>query len=392
MNFQFEFEYDAKERMRIDRLNAPHAIGPGVFAVLWCLCFMPTILCLMCLQMWSIAITCAVFVLAASLVPLWALLRGTTPDELKRKIELTPVGKGETVGDSTTFVKWNLTDEVIESETDFLFCRNDRYSLLPKRVIEAEQMQALRDSIALWRNQPEGSTEPIEMYRELFQTAGSETWKFQLSRDDLVTATKSISTRLVQDKTFNIQNVQFKKGLPRWLSFLVFALIMKAGLWLMIASIPPNRMDWLPMVIFLCFNPFVLLIAVGYWARRRGIRNLPRLAPAELSLRLFDSGWAMGNEDLAVFHKWNERSVFYVAKEFIGIRSDLSIIHILPNRGFNGIDGIWQFLAGAIRLKKNWLDQNSKEGTDTQKVNAVDNEDQPDQPVNPYGSPSVNTG
>lgn len=389
MNFQFEFEYNAKERNRIDRLNTPHSVGPGIFAVLWCLCFTPTILCLMWLQMWSVAVTCAVFVLLASMVPLWALLRGTTRDVLKRKIELTPVGKGETVGDSTTFIKWNLTDEVMESETDFLFCRNDRYSLLPKRVIGAEQIQPLRDNIALWRNQPMGATEPIEMYRELFQTVGSETWKFKLSRDDLVTATKSVSTRPIQDSTFNIQNVQFKKGLPRWFSFLIFALIMKAGLWLIVASIPPNQLDWLPIVIFLCFNPFVLLVAVGYWARRRGINSLPRLAAAELSLRLFESGWAIGNEDLAVFHKWNERSVFYVAKEFIGIRSDLSIIHILPNRGFNGIDGIWQFLNRAIRLKKNRLDQNSKEGTDTQKVNAVDNEDEP---VNPYRSPSVKTG
>ena len=92
MNFQFEFEYNAKERNRIDRLNTPHSVGPGIFAVLWCLCFTPTILCLMWLQMWSVAVTCAVFVLLASMVPLWALLRGTTRDELKRKIELTPVG------------------------------------------------------------------------------------------------------------------------------------------------------------------------------------------------------------------------------------------------------------------------------------------------------------
>ena len=388
MNFQFEFEYNAQERKRLDHLNAPNAVGPGRFGILWCLCFAPTVLCLMWLQMWSIVIAGVSLILMASFVPAIMKLRGTAAREFPRSIELTPVGKRETVGDTTTFVKWNATDEIIESEDDFLFSRNDRFTLLPKRAIDSDQFQILRDQIGLWRNQPQSATTPLEMYQQLFQSTDTSTWMFTIGRDDLVAATKSTSLRLINDKTFSFKNVQIKKGMPGWLSMLIVVLILKVGLLLIFASMPPNRLDLLPTAIFLCLNPFVLLVAVGYWIRWRGIRGVPRLKTDELNLRLFEGGWAIGNEDRVAFNKWNERSVIYLANEFVGIRSDMAI-HVLPIRGFSGPDGVWQFIDRAIRLKKNWLERNSGEGTDTQTVNAVDNEEDHNQAVNPYRSPSV---
>jgi len=140
---------------------------------------------------------------------------------------------------------------------------------------------------------------------------------------------------------------------------------------------------------FLCLNPFVLLFAAAHWVRRRGVRHVPRLAADELWLRLYEGGWGIGNEDMVAFNKWNERSVFYSAEEFVGIRSDLSLIHILPMRGFNGPDGAWQFLDRAIRLKKSWMHRKSAKGTDTQIENAADNGEDQSQAVNPYRSPSV---
>ena len=389
MNFQFEFEYNAQERKRLDHLNAPNAVGPGKFAVLWCLCFAPTVLCLLWLQMWSIVIAGVTLILMASFVPAIMKLRGTAAHEFSRSIELTPVGKRETVGDSTTFVKWNSTDEIMESEDDFLFSRNDRFSLLPKRAIDSDQFQNLRDQIGLWRNQPQSATTPLEMYQQLFQSSDGATWMFTVSRDDLVAATKSTSIRQVDDRGFNFEHVQVKKGMPGWLSMLIVVLILSVGLLLVILSLPPNRMELLPTAVFMCLNPFVLLFAVGYWIRWRGIRGVPRLKTDELNLRLFEGGWAIGNEDRVAFNKWNERSVLYLANEFIGIRSDMALIHVLPIRGFGGPDGVWQFLDRAIRLKKSWLERNSGEGTDTQTANAVDNEGEENQAVNPYRSPSV---
>ena len=84
-------------------------------------------------------------------------LRSVNAQEFLRTFELTPVGKRETIGDTNTFVKWNATDEIIETEDDFLFSRNDRFSMLPKRAIGAEQFQPLRDQIGIWRNQPEAA-------------------------------------------------------------------------------------------------------------------------------------------------------------------------------------------------------------------------------------------
>lgn len=390
MNFRFEFEYNAQERKRIDHLNAPRSVGPFRFGVLWCLCFAPTVLCLLWLQMWSVVIAGITLVLMASLVPALMKLRGAAPQEFKRSMELTPVGKREIVGDSTTFVKWNATDEIIEANDSFLFCRNDRYSLLPKRVIETDLLQSLRDQIAKWRNEPKAATEPLEMYRQLFLNSDLQTWRFVLSREDLVTATKSTSIRPVNDQAFRFSDIKPKKKMPFWLSLVLVGLLLKAGLVLILASIPPNRMDLLPMVIFLCLNPFVLLFAAAYWVRWLGVKSVPRLNADELHLRLFEGGWAIGNEDLVAFNQWNERSTFYHAQEFLGIRSDLALIHILPMRGFGSADVAWQFLDRAIQLKKSWLERKSGQAMDTQTAIAVDNGEEDRQPVNPYRAPSVN--
>ena len=109
----------------------------------------------------------------------------------------------------------------------------------------------------------------------------------------------------------------------------------------------------------------------------------------QYQLRLLDGGWAVGNEDLVSFNGWNERSTFYVAAEFVGIRSDAAVIHVLPVAGFGGLDGVWQFLDRAIRLKKDWLHRKSVGETDVQSAAALDNEEDRERSVNPYQSPSV---
>ena len=366
-----------------------------MFGVIWCCCFLPTVLGLIWFQMWSVVIAGAILVVMAGLVPIFAKLRSTPPPELSRSIELTPVGKREKCGDSTTFVKWNSIDEILETDTDFLFTRNSRFTMLPKRVVGDENLQTIRDQIAFWRNQPEGATEPIEMYRRLFQsvnTAGSQIWSFKLSREDLIAATRSTTIRPISESTFSFKDVDASIKSRRWISILLFGLILKVAFLLIYASLPPNKLEWLPLVLFLCFNPFVLLIAMGFWIRWRGIKSVPRFTPEEYQVRLCDGGWAIGNEDLVAFNIWNHKSILYLAAECVGIRSDLALIHVMPSRAFGGKDGLWQFLDRAIRLKKAWLQRKSDEGKDTQTAIEVDNGEQPDEPVNPYRSPSVNSG
>lgn len=344
--------------------------------------------------MWSVVVAGAVLVLMAGFVPIIATLRRKPPQEFSRSIELTPVGKREKCGDSTTFVKWNSIDEVLENETDFLFTRNSRYTMLPKRAVGEDKLQMIRDQVAVWRNQPESSTEPIEMFQRLFQsgTPASQTWKFKLTREDLIAATRSNSIRSINEATFSFKDVEATAKSRRWLSILLFGVILKVAFVLIYASLPPNRLQWLPLVLFLCFNPFILLIAMGFWIRWRGIKGVPRFTPDEYNLRLCDGGWAIGNEDLVAFNAWNHKSILYLSKECIGIRSDLALIHVMPARAFGGKDGQWQFLDQAIRLKKNWLRKKLDQGKDTQTAIELDNGEEPDQPVNPYRSPSVKTG
>ena len=387
---KFEFEYNLVERKSLDRLNNRHAVGPGRFGLLWCACFVPTAVCLMWLNMWTVVIAGLVLVLMASFVPAIFRLRGAAAHEFPRSIELSPVGKREICGDTTAFVKWNSMDEFIEREKDFLFTRNERYSLLPKRVIATEQIPELRDRVAQWRNYPEASTEPIQMFSQLLDDDGSQNWEFELRREDLVQAAQSSSIRPVFDEKFSFKDIQASRRSRRWMTILAFGLLLKLALILIVSSLPPNRMEMGPIILFLCLNPFVLLLAMGFGIRRRGIRGVPRFSNETYRVRLFDGGWVIGNEDLAAFNKWNERSIFYLAKEFIGIRTDLALIHVMPIRGFGGVDGVWQFLDRAIRLKRNWLHQKSGNVVHTQISEDVDNEHYAAEPVNPYRSPSVN--
>lgn len=390
-NMNFEFEYNAAERKRIDRLNLPFAVGPAKFAFVWCCCFIPTVLCLLWLQMWSVVTAGAGLVIAAGLVPAITKFRSSRPREFSRQIELTAVGKHEKCGTSKTFIKWNSVDEIIETKDDFLFTRNQRYSMLPKRVIEEDQLQPLRDQVSLWRNEPAASIEPVQMYRQLFEPPDrTQPWQFWLQRSDLETAVRS-TIRPVSDSTFTYKDVVAAAKSRRWVSWLIIALLMKLALIMLLASLPPNKLSLGPMVVFLCFNPIILLVGMSLWVRRQVVRGVPRFRDEQYSIRLFEGGWAIGNEDLVAFNGWSERSVFCLAADFIGIRSDLGLIHVLPMRTFHGKDGTWQFLDRAIRLKKNWLHGKSQQEPDTQIAIAVDNEEDPVLPVNPYQSSSVRT-
>ena len=398
----FEFQYNAAERKRIDRLNLPFAVGPARFALLWCCCFIPTMLCLIWLQMWSVVTAGVGLVIAAGLVPAIVKFRAAKEKEFTRQIELTPVGKREKCGTSMTFVKWNHIDEIIETDHDFLFSRNSRFTLLPKRVIGGEpevgdrrhenQFQTLREQIAVWRNEPASPTEPTEMYRSLFEPPDpAQPWQFTLARDDLVTAVRS-SIRVVNDSTFSYKDIVTARKSRRWFSLIVIGLILKLSLVMILFSLPPNRIGLGPLAVFICFNPIVLLVGMSFWIRWQAVRGVPRFQPEQYSVRLFEGGWAIGNEDLVAFNGWNERSIFFLASKFVGIRTDLGLIHVMPMRGFQGEDGVWQFLNRAVHLKKNWLRKKSVEETDTQTAVAVDNEEDPNLPVNPYRSPSVKTG
>ena len=72
----------------------------------------------------------------------------------------------------------------------------------------------------------------------------------------------------------------------------------------------------------------------------------------DYSVRLLEDGWAIGNEDLCAFNGWNQRATFFLSSDFVGIRTDFGLIHVLPVRAFGSDDGVWAFLDRAIRMKK----------------------------------------
>lgn len=340
--------------------------------------------------MWSVAVTVLVFVLVASFVPALVKFRTRTL-ELPRITEFTPVGRVESVGASRGMQKWDSIDEVVETEQDFLFTRHQRFSLLPKRVIPEGQVETLRLQIMNWRDRPEDSNIPTEMYRSIFQdSSAGPSWDMVLTRDDLLAAARSNSIRGVSERTFSFKDVEAVNKSTRWMTWLAMGVLVKLAIVLILASLPPNRLDWASLACFVCLNPLVLLFAMGWWIRQRAIKGIPRFNNEQYKLRLLVGGWAIGTEDVVNFNGWTERSVFYLGKECVGIRSDFALIHVLPARNFSGPDGIWQFLNEAIRLKKAWLSRKTNPKPDVHEAVVVDNDAQSDDGVNPYRPPAVN--
>ena len=388
----FEFQYNALERKRIDRLNMPFSVGPGKFALLWTICFVPTVICLLWLKMWSIVIAGGGLVILASLVPAFSRLRASKPEEFDRQIQFSAIGKKEVCGATSTFVKWNHIDEVNETADDFLFSRNQRYSLLPKRLISEEQIDDFRMQIAAWRNQPAEATVPLKMYRELFQQSDRRPeWAFELARGDLVAAVRS-TVRRVNEIGFSMQDVEASNRSKRWLKILCIGLLLKLALLLILSSLPPNGIAYAPLVVLMCLSPIVLLFGMSFLLPWRAIRAVPRFHDQSYSIRLFDGGWAIGNEDLCAFNGWNQRSSFYLSAGFVGIRTDLGLIHVIPKRVFDSNDDIWRFLNQAIRLKKDWLSRKYRQETHSQNSEVANNTaDELAVPGNPYRSPSVSS-
>ena len=239
--YEFEFQYNDAERKRHNELNVMNGIGPAKFAAIWCLCFLPSIISLLWLQMWSVALTTIAFVVAASFVPLIVKLRSQKPAEHPRTMKLTSVGTLISVGGSRGFQKWNSVDEVTESKDDFLFSRNQRYSLLPKRVIGQDQLAELRQQIAVWRNQPQDPHLPVEMYRSFFQSDHTgPMWDVALNRDELVSASKSNSLRLVNERSFGFKDVEAASQFSKWRTQAALCFLVALAVFLIVVSLPPN--------------------------------------------------------------------------------------------------------------------------------------------------------
>lgn len=352
---KFTFTYNSKDRKQLDRLNHREWFGPLGFAGMWVICFIPTVIGLVVLQLWTILLTVLVLVGISGLVPLLTPKLNLNRREPLRSIELTSVGKRETCGDSTSMLKWKSIDEVFESQHAFLFSRNQRYSLLPKREIKDEQLQPLRDFIAQSRNQPASANEPLAMYRSLFEPAESQqTWRFDLTQADLAASLRSPMLP-IEESLFQYHVVAAAMKRRGYGAMFVLPTICLLAVFLIATSIPVAVVDLQFSVgVFSVVAPFVMMVLAAKWLLRKAARKMPYVRDEGYRVRLFAGGWAMGNGDVVAFHGWNDRAIFFLSRVFVGIRTDYGLVNLMPIRGFGSGDdglGVYNFLARAIELK-----------------------------------------
>jgi len=233
------------------------------------------------------------------------------------------------------------------------------------------------------------------MYRSFFQSDNpGPLWDVALHRDDLVTVSKTNLRQLLNEDTFGFKDVQAACGSSKWRTHLMLGILVVFAIVLIIFSLPPKQLNWAWLAIFICLNPLVLLLGMARWIRWTGIKGIPRFHPEDYKLRLLDGGWAIGSEEIVNFNTWTRRTAFFLGKEHLGIASDFGVIHIIPGNSFSGLDGRWQFVDHAIRLKKQWLEAKNAIPEDVFEAAVADNEtldddDLSDQDVNPYRSPTV---
>ncbi len=345
------------------------------------------------MQMWTILATAAVLVAMSAMVPVLTPKRLKTSSPPDRTVALSAVGLRTTCGATVSSMKWASVEEVLESEDGFLFGRRQRYTMLPKRVLNENQVQEVRDFIASSRNQPALANEPLKMYRQLFGASElQQTWQFNLTQNDLVAATRNHMLP-IDERTFNHRVIESTLGKPKLWPVFVIAVIVLFALLLIVSSLPRGAPSQQTVVgIVLVAIPFVMMLIAAKWLRWNAGRKMPLLQEEGYFLRLFAGGWAIGNEDLVTFHGWSRATDFFLSRFFIGIRSDHGLTNIVPIRAFmDGTDklGVYNFLAQAIELRQDWLKKQYSRATKPQQSAppAPNRHADSSAEINPYRTP-----
>lgn len=394
---KFEFQLEQEEKDYLNKLNKVRMTTPLKLIGVITAAVSPSILILVLLESWFVLGLAILFVS----ILLWTGVRQLQrpPAKVDRGIALSPTAITETVGKARTTIKWDRVDDIRESRFGFLFERKDRFSLLPRRVMDSTQADEVREFLLKIRNEPENGHLPLPEFNDYFiHRDGGEAHRYKYRDDDVGNNFAPLIVR-INPKELSVNDVARRmKPRKNWFRFALLALsVVPLGI---LTSMAMHNHDFSAglMIVALTF-PFLFLFGGSLFERWITRRNLPRIPREENVVRILTDGWAVGDENAVSFSRWSKSTEFFLSQTFVGIRSESQIVQLIPVRAFFSSDAqkgprskqqrredataVFNFLQNAINAWREQILEDEREtATDPATVQA--------ETGNPYQAPNLN--
>lgn len=265
---------------------------------------------------------------------------------------------------------WDYYDSFEQNESFYLLRRLDRFTAIPKRVIQDSQLDEFTTYCKQIGNEAGPGSEiksAVPLFNEFFTTSNQfEIFQFAYQADDLTAAMSEqlqlvdLSNNRVSSDSTNGKN---SKPMPRQAVLGTFWLVVFGVVLLFVISglgqIPPSQ-QWtlwqFACVVLAIILPFKLMKWLNLWFRARQKKRAPVRVPNQpISMRLMPSGWAIGNPQGCQFFDWRDVEAFYQNRFCLGFHTSNDLVQVIPRRIFSTQDASQQFLDRAVSLRREHL-------------------------------------
>ena len=376
----FQFQYSPTDQAVIREVDERIYISPGTTITVWAIGIAVCLLILGIIGAWSVLSwlgTFAAFFVAFYVYVLTRKSHGNR-ETLVRNLTVDENGIVERYCESEFYRTWSAFQRAYELESHFLFHHYSSVLAIPKRVVQLDRLDEVREIID--RCHPEKSAQALPLYDQVFnETAAFKIHRFTWGDGDLG---KIYESKLQPFDRLASRSIPTSKVSSRWVYYwLLFLLVACIG----VLVEPRAGFDG---VMKLWFIPMALAcpFVIGFFWWKYTVK-LTRQAPfkfpkEEISVLLSDSHLAVGFPTAVSRYGWEDIKSFVYNKDFIGFVPQNGMIHLISNRAFGGMENALDFLRVADQLRFDASDEAIASSRNGEKADAQET-------GNPFQSPKA---
>ena len=352
---QITFRYTNAEYKATKRLNKLLGMPKWQSYGLTIVCLMPSLLMVWISGSTISLLAFATLILVVAVLSFASAVREEPyRDKHDHVLTLTETSKYETNSHSEFETDWRHFDEFRETDAEFIFRKLERYTVIPKRVVPAENLAEFQNYAAKVNDALDDSALPVPLFDRLFSPSPENTpYRFAYQPEDLSNALAD-PLRIVGEE----EKPGINKGTR--LGFVWLALFVALMIYFIL--VPPNQVPWvgpwdLPQLLLLLAAialPFFLIRLLNAWFRSRSKKQTNSVPREQNLMRLMPNGWAIGSPHSVLFYDWRDIDAFYQNRFCIGFKTFNDLIQIIPKRIFADANAAQSFLNQAIALRREY--------------------------------------
>ena len=348
---QVNFRYSKKEFLHSRRFNRMAGPAKWKISAMIGLSLVPSILLSMLSDDNTLLLAVALIGMVLFAAIAWVFYRQPKMfDQHDHTLTLSSETLRDEYSHSILEICWKRFDEFIEEKKAFLFRRQDRFVIFPKRIFTPEQCEEVR-KFASAVEQDTSNEEPVDLFAKHFANSNSanetpsetrlpEThlpdtqrriYEFTYQQDDFLLALQT--TLHVINQLVPKQSESARSRLGPFVSLFIFIFLVWSG-FALVSQTSFEQFWTLFRLVFVCVLPLVLLM-IGFWIiRKSNVKRIPQ-TPNELSrLVLTKTGFAVGSPQSVTFTDWRDVETFHENIACFGFKMPNELIQIVPKRIF----------------------------------------------------------